>query len=108
MTGPVSVKDLFGYCAKFRLKYPAIFTSHQTPQKPFMPPLRQMAPAQAASKMLTRAMTHSGSNELPQPTNIPPLGSAAAKTEPSMENLAAAGPAGPGWIQPRRSRGTPR
>ena len=55
--GPVSVEKLFGLCTEFRQKYPAIFTSHQRPQKPFMPPLRQPANTANTNKMVTRQAT---------------------------------------------------
>ena len=51
---PVSIASLFQYCALFRKKYPAVFTSQQKINKPSMPAPRNQTTNNTASRIVAR------------------------------------------------------
>ncbi len=67
---PVPVGTLFQYCALFRKKYPAVFTSQQKINKPSMPaPRAQGNPHQQANRIVTRLPPQPA--QKPAPPSVP-------------------------------------
>lgn len=99
---PMPIEALFQYCALFRKKYPAVFTSQHKVTKPSMPQLRPGMPP--GTKMVTRQQAVAARQPTPAPVQPQPV--QVTQPEPLAESTAAAT-----WLRPnqrqKRTSGVP-
>lgn len=109
---PVPVDKLFTFCALFRSKYPAVFTSQHKVTKPSMPQLRPgLAPSQSGSKMVTRQQTGAHRQQqqahFPQQTTHLPSQSAVSTPAEPAEMPGTSSNSNANWLQRSKRASAP-